>query len=349
MGSFFIEYRDPLFGVILFFLILFLISALSIMWRVYSTKRSEKSLRKFVKRFELSGLDDEVLWLIENSKEPIPPLKMLASIYLKSGDIQKSIQIYVSLLENLPLSRERMEVMELLGIAYFKAGFLQRSRDIFLEQLKHYPRNKTALTYLMYVYENLGEFKKALDVLESLEEMGADVKKEQGFFGMKAVIQNPSMVLDKKVAELLALESQHPFIFRECMEFFAKNAKKVFWQKVNKENIDKVIDLLWGFQKDEVDFDVVKNIPFLESLYAAKGYGQTGLNSGSFEIEALKAINTGSPIKGDFGFEYICDECKYVYPLYVSRCQNCQTLLAIEPVPIILKKERDEQERDSLY
>ncbi|MFP4333633.1 MAG: tetratricopeptide repeat protein, partial [Campylobacterales bacterium] len=71
MDGFFIEYRDPLFGIILFFTIVFIISLSSILWRMYSTRKNEKNLRKFVKRFELFGFDDEIVWLLKNSNEPI--------------------------------------------------------------------------------------------------------------------------------------------------------------------------------------------------------------------------------------------------------------------------------------
>lgn len=349
MGTFFIEYRDPLFGIIILFLSLFLISALSAAWRIYSTKRSEKNLKKFVKRFDLYGTDDEVSWLVQNSKEPIPPLKTLASIYTKSGDIQKAIRIYVTILETIPLSPKKFEIMELLGIAYFKGGFLQRARDIFLQLLKHYPRNSVALTYLMYVYESLGEYAKGLEVLESLEELGEEVEREKGFFNVRSIIQNQSLNLEKKCKKLEEAELLYPFAFRQIAEFYIQNAKKLFWKKINTSNAEGLIDLFWSMEQSEVDMQKAEEIPFLKALFCAKGYIDAEANTKNFELASIQAINNHSKLKADLGFEYICNSCKYIYPLYISRCQNCQTLLDMEPIPMIIQKERNIEERDSLY
>lgn len=349
MGTFFIEYKDPLFSIIILFLAIFLISTLSAIWRVYSNKRSEKNLKKFVKRFDVYGVDDEVLWLVQNSKEPIPPLKTLASIYAKSGDIQKAIRIYVTILETIPLSPQKLEIMELLGITYFKGGFLQRARDIFLQQLKHYPRNSVALTYLMYVYESLGEYTKALEVLEPLEELGKEIKREKGFFSVRSIIQDQSLNLEKKCKKLEEAELLYPFTFRQIAEFYAQNAKKLFWKKVDETNAHTLIDIFWNMQKKDVDIKRVEEIPFLKALYSAKGYIESEVDSKSFELSAIQAINRCSKIKADLGFEYRCNSCKYIYPLYIPRCQNCQALLDIEPVPMIIQKERNIEERDSLY
>jgi len=349
MGSFFIEYRDPLFGIIILLAAIFLISAISAIWRIYSTKKSEKNLKKFVKRFDIYGADEEVLWLVQNSKEPVPPLKMLASIYTKSGDLQKAIKIYVTILETIPLSKERIEIMELLGVAYFKGGFLQRARDIFLQQLKHYPRNSVALTHLMYVYESLGEYASALEVLNSLEELEGDVGREKGFFNIRSTIQSQSLKLDKKCAILQEFEKIYPFAFRQIAEFYAHHAKKIFWAKIDNTNAKLLLDIFWGMQKSDIDMEVVQKIPLLKALFSAKGYINESIKSGIFEIDSVVTINRFGETKADIGFEYICNNCKYIYPLYVSRCQNCQTLLEVEPIPIIIQKERNIEERDSLY
>ncbi|MFP4485751.1 MAG: tetratricopeptide repeat protein [Campylobacterales bacterium] len=348
MDGFFIEYRDPLFGIILFFTIVFIISLSSILWRMYSTRKNEKNLRKFVKRFELFGFDDEIVWLLKNSNEPITPLKLLANIYSKSGDIEKAIRIYLAILESLPISAQRLEVMELLGGTYFKAGFLQRSKDIFLEILKNYPRHKSALTYLMYVYESLGEYKKALELLESLEELDVDTKREYGFFSAKSIIAHSSMSVDKKCLELEKILKKYTFIQREVMSFFATNSKTLFWKQINSQNTERFIDLLWSVQKRDVDLQKVEQIPFLKELYSAKGYFNLAQKSSKFEFEVLIALNRCSNTQGSLSFEYICDECKYVYPLYVSRCQNCQSLLEVEPFAVLEKKESSFEENNSL-
>jgi len=94
---------------------------------------------------------------------------LLASSYSKSGNYDKSIEIYSEILKSID-SKNKKEVMYLLGKTYFKAGFLERSKQIFLNILKSNPRTPQALHYLLLGYEQMRDYQSALDVLEPLQD-----------------------------------------------------------------------------------------------------------------------------------------------------------------------------------
>jgi len=178
LGEILLQYRDPLFGLIVFFALVFIIAFFSYWWAIYRTKEQSRRLSRFFGRFERRR--DSVAEALDapGSKRA---LLLLADALGRSGDYEEAISIYLRLQKEVEPA-ERIEILKKLADLYFRAGFLQRSRKIYEEILGILPRSRDVLRSLLIVYEKLGDYAGAFDVLESLEELGEDVERERGYF-----------------------------------------------------------------------------------------------------------------------------------------------------------------------
>lgn len=341
MESFFIEYRDPLFGIIVFFLLIFVIALVSYVWNSYSSRRQEERIRKFAKKFEYAGLDEEVEWVLSVDKKPIKSLLNLAYAYGSSGDHQRAIRIYLTLMDSLDKPKDKLDVMELLGESYFKAGFLQRSRDIFLEVLRNYPRNSKALTYLVFVYDNLNEYERAFEALEPLEEMGEDVQRSRYYFEAQRVLHDPLIKASEKSAKLIELVQTEKRLQHIVFQYLLENDSELFWEYIGDVEHEALMDLFWRVEKEKVPLDIIANFKLLKEIYSAKGIPALAENSAIFELSVLISLNKCGNVRGDLGFEYVCGECKQIFPLYQGRCPNCMSIMSLEAVPMLCESRHE--------
>mgnify|MGYP003522446277 FL=1 len=165
MDNIALEYRDPLFGIILIVALIFVISFFTYYYSIYKERNARKDYRKLSLRFELGKLKEEdYVHLYKTYNLPFDSILLLASSFLHKGDYNKAISVYLTLLEHVNDRVKKEELLELLGTTYFKGGFLQRSKEIFLRILKFSSRNKNALLYLLLINEKLKDFKKAREI-----------------------------------------------------------------------------------------------------------------------------------------------------------------------------------------
>ncbi|WP_187647523.1 tetratricopeptide repeat protein [Nitrosophilus labii] len=333
MENFLLEYRDPLFGILVFLILVFIVSFFSYWWAWYKRKEQDDEIARFFAKFEESA-DEEIL-NIEKEKDTKKAFLLLASAFERSGDFEKAIAIYVNLSKSEEKPKERQELLKKLGFIYFKAGFLEKSREIFLESLKFYPRDKEALRFLMVIYERLQQYDKAKEVLESLEELG-EGKEEKNYFKALDIVKNMKND-DKTLLEIYKNSSLH---VRLIFEYLFKKDPKKAWEKLKSKDYKKLSDLFWNLPKENVDMNVVKKSDFLSQLYSAKGYARLKNESEVFEFDVLLNLNKDI---ADLDFEYICEECKQVFPFSFSRCPSC--LIARSPkVELMLTKKRGNNE-----
>ncbi|MCK4974214.1 MAG: tetratricopeptide repeat protein, partial [Sulfurimonas sp.] len=180
MNTFFIEFRDPLFGIIIFFVLIFVITFFSYWLNRFKKKEDHRHLDRFLRQFNTLPSQNELKVLITKGELSEKSWLLLAHSYTKNGNFEKSIEIYNELLKVGNKANYR-DTLFLLGKTYFKAGFLERARQIFLEILKNNPRTPQALNYLLLVYEHMKDYSSALDVLEPLEELKKDIKTDSAY------------------------------------------------------------------------------------------------------------------------------------------------------------------------
>lgn len=329
MDNIVLEYRDPLFGLIILVALIFLISFFTYSFGVYKERQARKDYRKLSRRFELGKLEeDDYVHLYKTYNLPFDSILLLASSFLHKGNYNKAISVYLTLLEHVSDRVKKEELLELLGSTYFKGGFLQRSKDIFLRILKFSPRNKIALKYLLIIYEKLKEFKKAKEVTECLEELDDDMSKDKVYLDALIILNDPIYSYEKRAELLYEIYKENPHIQRIFAQFLIQFNKDFFWEIVEEFDAQNFMDLMWYLNFDDINFDKVQKNSFLVELYNAKGYLDNQSHSKDFVFDILIALNKHEhKTNATLDFEFICSSCKHVHPMYDTRCPHCHNIL----------------------
>lgn len=331
MEFFFIEYRDPIFGLIVLFSVLLLIAVLSYFWGVFSLKDQKKSIDKFVNKFQPQNqLDQKYQDMLTSLDIDANSLSALAGIFARSGEFNKAIAIYLIALQKAPTKSQKEPVFLNLGKAYLKAGFIQRSIEVFTEAIKISPKNSEALSYLGLGFEKLRLYDKSLEVLDALKEQGADVTQEIAYTNVLK-LKNSQMEFEQKIAKIAKFASDFTPISRIVLELFIINGKDINLIKI-RPNLAYCLDILY-FNDAILDGDEYKE------LYSAKGQNEAPINN--FELKLLKAAKQNG-INAALSFSYVCSECKGSYPLFFYRCNQCARLGSCVIIPN-LTKESDEE------
>ncbi|WP_455757358.1 tetratricopeptide repeat protein [Sulfurimonas sp.] len=323
MNTFFLEFRDPLFSVIIFFALIFVITFLSYWWGRYRRREDYRHLDKFLKQFRSAPTKDELKGLVFKGGLPQKSWLLLASSYSKNGDYEKSIEIYNELL-NLPDYKNQKETMFLLGKTYFKAGFLERSKKIFLEILRKNPRTPQALENLLLVYEYMKDYKSALEVLDPLDELLQDISCDSLYLKSLALLNNTEITKDEKTQQLIKIYKESHQLSYMIFEYLFRENPKLAWENFDSSKSEKMIDLLWHVKKEDLDLEVIKQNSYLRDLYSARGDVELSIKSEIFEFDVL--INLKEKANATLSFEYICDKCKQVAPFPFYRCTSCHSI-----------------------
>jgi tetratricopeptide (TPR) repeat protein len=331
----FLNYRDPLTGVIFIVTLVFLASFITYTLSIYKEKLARKEYKRLLKRFELGNLKEEdYIHLYSTYNLPFDSIILLASSFIHKGKYDKAISVYLTLLEHVKEPVKKQELLELLGNAYFKSGMLQRSKDIYLKILKFSPRHKLALKSLLLIFESLKEYDKVQEVLESLDELEEDTYKEKIYLNAQLIINDPFLSYEKKSTLLLQHYKKDNQIERLVVNYLTKYSKVLLWENINSFNLLNNIDILWYLDFDDIQWDSVQENQTLKEIYSAKGYIADLTQSKSFELQTLIAVKN-SPVKSDIdlNFEFICTQCKKTHPVYEPRCPHCHTPLSFKVEP----------------
>ena len=326
MSGLFIEFRDPLFGIILFFVIVFIIAFFSYWWRKYRYKEDKKQLERFAKEFHVLPTDEELRSLLESEALAHRSLYLLADTYEKSGDYEKAIEIYQKMITKPSEPHAKRETMLLLGATYFKAGFLERAKEVFLEILRLHPRTPKALEHLLVIYEHLQEFDQALEVLEPLEELGASAQKERIYLKTVASVRKTELTVAQKAQRLVAIYREHATLSYLVFSELFKLDSVLAWRELDHSQCRRIADILWKIPKERVDFDIIASNSFLRELYSAKGYVDLAKSSSVFELDVLIKLRCAADATATLQFEYLCGECKQLFPFAFHRCPSCHTI-----------------------
>lgn len=323
MNTFFLEFDDPLFGIIIFFVIVFVITFFSYWLSRFKKKEDHKHLDKFLKQFHSLPSQNELKVLITKGELSEKSWLLLANAYTKNGNYEKAIEIYSELLKVGDKANYR-DTLFLLGKTYFKAGFLERARQIFLEILKNNPRTPQALSYLLLVYEQMKNYKQAMEVLEPLGELKKDITLESAYLNSMLILNSPEMSAEAKVYELLKIHNGSKQLTYLIFEYIFRVNPKVAWENLDASKAELLVDILWNCNKKDLNFDIIMQNGYLRELFTAKGYIKEAVKSSVFELDVL--INLDSKADATLGFEYICNSCKVVFPFAFHRCSSCHNI-----------------------
>ena len=320
MDTFFLEYRDPLFSVIIFFVFVFLITFISYWWGRYRANKDNKHLDKFLKQFHSVPSSSELKVLIKRGDLSEKSWLILAHAYSDNGEYEKSIEIYTELLKN----KNTKEILFLLGTTYFKAGFLQRAKTVFLEILKNNPRTPEALQYLLLVYEQMRDYEAACEILMPLEELEQDTITQSSYLKTMIVLNDIKLSSQEKASKLIEIYSSTKSNTHLIFEYLFKVDAKKAWQNLDATKSELLLDVLWLVDTKDLDLDIITKNTYLMELYTARGDLNLAKKSEVFEFDIL--INLHSKSDATLSFEYVCDNCKQIAPFAFHRCSKCHTV-----------------------
>lgn len=352
-----IEYRDPLFGIVILIFCIGLVSLLGYYWNYIISKKQQKSLSKFMESFDYVGFDKEVKEFLALSPNPIPSLLFMAKMYQKSANYEKAIRLYATLLDSIKNPLDKIPILESLGFVYTKAGFPLRAKEIYLEILHHYPRSPLILNALIKIYEELNAFEDALAALDCLEEIQGGTQLHKSYLETKILIlthQNPAKISQNQLTSILLNKLRNePFLTRLILSFFKDYHPTLFWQcllEIPYESLFEILDLLWTHKeipthllKELQNTPVLKkNQNLLRDILEAKGILPLSVSKKTtFELETLCLLRSNKHYQGDLRFSYQCINCNGDSPLSFDRCPHCDGLLTSKTL-VFLKEKQDE-------
>jgi len=320
-----INYRDPLFAILLIAGMVFIIAFASYWWGVYVKSRKSRRLQRFLKRFETQGVKKS-LESMPYAPEIVRPLVLLAQAYEKSGEYNNAIEIGLYLLKYIEDEALIYEIMEQVGTTYMHAGFLERAKSTFLQILKSNPRNERVLNNLMVVYERLHDFNRAKEVIEPLETLGVDVKELKTYIQLKIILTDAGIEPDEKVKRVVSLYESEKKFDRIVFEYLLKNDPNQAWNMVREIDINQLIDLFWYLPPSFLDYDKIEKSEKLRAIYGARGDIEPSPPIGWFLIDMLNHLKRTGFQNVTMQFAYLCKNCKQQFPLPFERCPRCMAL-----------------------
>ncbi|WP_249317610.1 hypothetical protein [Campylobacter mucosalis] len=333
MDIFFIEHRDPIFGLVVLFAIIFMIAVLSYVWGIFKGKDEKRQIEKFIKKFEnLNALSIEHKNLLQNLDIDAQSLNLLGLTFSKNGDFEKAISIYIIALEKVKNKAEKELILTELGQVYFKAGFLQNSMDVFLKSVEISPRNAIALRFLTMIDEKLKRYDDALETLTALNELGVDVRANEAYINALKILDDKSIEPKEKIAKILEFQGDFELVKRMCMQVYIR-------QGISLNNLPQfprlsdAIDLLYS-QENAVN---LKDGEY-HALFYAKGVVDEPKEIKSFELNVIKILKDSGFNKAQLSFSYVCKHCKNSFPMHFYRCPMCHELGSVSIIPNITEK-----------
>jgi len=315
------DFRDPLFSVIAFLVIVLL----SVLVTIFAGKVREYFRQKEIEKL-LSDFDYVEIEELTLNKSSISALLLLAKAYEKTGDYDKALKIYLWVNKNT----QNINILRNIAFLYFKAGFLEKSKNVIYNILKVKPRDRYSLKLLIWIDEKLGNYKEIVDVLEVFHELGIALPKEKANALIKLVTHGGCNIDEfcEGVKSFDDIYRLYPFVRREYVSYLFK-----FEPQKAYEVLDKFEDLDLYFYRS----DIPENEKFKDILAAKRG--EKIDKKLPFELEVLKYIPQNL---AELEFEYICEECKKVFPLYSTRCPNCHELFSQKLITKLSEKKHIE-------
>jgi len=315
------DFRDPLFSVIVFFTIVLLTVLVTTVLGKIRERFRQKEIENLLRDFEYVEIED-----LKLDKSSINALLLLANAYEKTGDYDKALKIYLLVSKNF----EDVNILKSIAFLYFKAGFLEKAKNITYRILKIRPRDVEALKLLIWIDEKLGNYEEIVDVLDVFNELGVHLPKERANALIKLFLNEKCNLEDfcKGIKSFEDIFKEYEFVRREYVSFLFKTEPKKAY-----EVLDVYKDLDLYFYRT----DIPDNEKFCNVL-AAKKLKKCDVK-GPFEIEVLKYVPKNL---AELEFEYVCQNCKKIFPLYSTRCPNCHELFSQELIVKVAQKKNIE-------
>ena len=338
VNGLFIEFRDPLFGIIVFFALIFIIAFVSYWWGRLRSKEDHRYLERFLRSFKKLPSQEQLHREIGSSAVSQKSWLLIAETYVQNGDFEQAVDIYQSLLQMQHEPHRRRELLLLLARTYFKAGFLERCETILLKILGRFPRTPQALKLLLFTYERLRAYDKALQVLEPLDELGSNIESDRRYLETVRLLQDSRVDTAEKCRILSETYRQHRTLTYLTFEFLFRHDPARAWQTLDASGSRVIADILWYLPQAHLNLDIIASDGYLRQLFSARGSVNLAQNSSEFELDVLIKLRQCGQSGATLQFEYLCGHCKQVFPFPFHRCQNCHSIDTVVTEPLLCKE-----------
>ncbi len=331
MDKIFPSYNDPLFSILIITILILIVALVSYFLGNYKEEKERESLKKFLGTI---SVDNSILDIDKLPFETslISPLSMVAKSFTINGEYQKSISIYLYLINHIQPFFQKEYLLKELGETYLKAGFLKRAESIFLEILRKHPRNREVLYLLETIYERLNDYKRAKETLIPLEIMGENIKNLRVNLELSAYLKDKSISKEKRIERLIEFIKREPFLYRRIVRELFKIDINSAWNSLDMDRIDIILDILWLLPSSNLNFDIISSNEILKSIYTAKGilHIEDSLpNIGIFVIDTINSAQKGGSFNIDLNFSYSCSRCRDNFPISFDKCPRCYAVNSI--------------------
>jgi len=331
LDIFFIDFRDPIFGLVVLVATVLVIAIFSYIWGVFKSNDEKNEISNFLKKFDKSGgLSENNKKILQSETVDTATLCFLAGAFSKSGYFEKAISIYLIALSKTNDKKQKEQIFTDLGQVYLKAGFIERAKNVFLEALKISARNQTALKFLTITCEKLKDYKTALESLDALMELGINVKSAVAYEKAMIILSQKDKSINQKVDEILELSVDFPALTRMCFEYFIKSGADLNEFK-SFPPLNQVVDIMY-YQNKALNLgdEAYKSLFFIKGLNAEDGNVSLG-----FEFDVLKNLNKTNFCNATISFKYVCKNCHNALPIHFYRCPVCNELGSGKIIPNI--------------
>ncbi len=327
----FIEYRDPLVGIISLFSIILLVWIINSALSHYKKTQKSKQLERFVENFaRVSADEDEFERLITEFPNSAKMLYVTANGYFLSGDYEKAARFFTLILKHTVRTDKdtNSKIMLSLARSFVKLGFLGRAKTVLIELLRLQPRNEPALKELIAISALSNDYSDPLGALEALTQIDVKYNRCSKFFA------NMQSAKDGTLADNLATE---PYFIRERAKILSANNKQDELLELAKESDSAkyLLDILWAAWPSVAQLQKVSDSKPLTELFAAKGLISCD-NFDNFELELMSLVYEKNI--AEMLFEYRCSQCGKEELDYFPICKKCMSLSTCEITPKIVKK-----------
>jgi len=336
-------YNDPLFSILIIIILILIVAISSYVMGNIKEERKEKSLKKFINRFnnEESPLEIEEMPF---EVTLIKPLTLLAYAFKNQGEYQKAINLYLYLIENIAPFQEKKDILLQLGETYLKAGFLKRSESIFLQILHKQVRNRDALYSLGIIYEILHEYDKALETLTPLTLLEEDTTSLEAHLNLTKLLNNRTLKKREKVEKLITLLKNNNYDYRRIMKALFQLDVSSAWNNLDHSKVHRIIDILWLLPLSNLNFDIILADRRLSAIFFAKGSLRMEEKriekSNIFVIDTIVSAKIAGNHNVDINFSYGCNKCKQQFPISFTRCPQCYAIETIQIKETIAQKRK---------
>ncbi len=341
LNGLFIEFRDPLFGVIVFFALIFIIAFVSYWWGRLRSKEDHRYLERFLRSFRKLPSQQRLQQEIGSSGVSHKSWLLIAESYVQNGDFESAVEIYQSLSELQKEPHRKRETLFLLAQTYFRAGFLERSETILLRILGRFPRTPQALKLLLFTYERLQAYDKALEVLEPLDELGSDIAADRDYLETVRVLRDPATDTAEKCRYLAERYREKRTLTYLTFEFLFLHDPALAWKTLDPDQCPRITDILWHLPEENLDLDIISRTGYLRQLYSARGSVNLAQNSSGFELDVLIKLRRCGHSGATLQFEYLCSHCKQIFPFPFHRCPNCHAIDSIVTESILTEGQHE--------